>query len=169
MYTVSNLKLLIDKQEEIDAIYQNCKELKKTTVTPKMNAEVDILFDAINKRLVEQGFTVTMTPTGLLANYKEAVVNIDKHSKDLEECFFINFNNYAEDRLSIILDIKHNNNAQKNSNHEDGFSEFLLQMSDKLNNAKNLQDACRVANLIYKSQNNVTFYSAEEVVNYYFK
>ncbi|MGN4123449.1 hypothetical protein ACMGD3_00130 [Lysinibacillus sphaericus] len=169
MYTVSNFKLLVDKQEEIDAIYQNCEELKKTTVTPKMNSEVDKLVDAINKRLVERGFTVTLTSTGLIANYKEAVVNVDKHSKDLEECFFINFNNYAEDRLSMILDIKQTNNAQTKSNYLDGFAEFLHQMSDKLNNAKNLQDACRVANLIYKTQNNVTFYSAEEVVNYYFK
>ncbi|MET4562665.1 hypothetical protein [Lysinibacillus parviboronicapiens] len=169
MYTVSNLKLLIDKQEEIDAIYKNCEDLKKTTVSPKMTSEVDKFLDAVNKRLVESGFTVTLTQTGLIAKYKEATVNVDKHSKDLEECFFINFNNFAEDRLSIILDIKHNKNAQTNSNYMDGFSEFLEQMSDKLNYAKNLQDACRVANVIYRTQNNVTFYSAEEVVNYYFK
>ncbi len=93
-------------------------------------------------------------------------INIQKTWKNV---FFINFNNFAEDRLSIILDIKHNKNAQTNSNYMDGFSEFLEQMSDKLNYAKNLQDACRVANVIYRTQNNVTFYSAEEVVNYYFK
>ncbi len=56
-----------------------------------MTSEVDKFLDAVNKRLVESGFTVTLTQTGLIAKYKEATVNVDKHSKDLEECFFYKF------------------------------------------------------------------------------
>ena len=49
VYSISNFKLLVDNQAEIDTIHQNCDHLIQTTVTPKMDEEVNTLLDAINK------------------------------------------------------------------------------------------------------------------------
>ncbi|MGE7674188.1 hypothetical protein ACQKMV_11495 [Lysinibacillus sp. NPDC094403] len=168
MYSISNFKLLVDKQAEIDTIHQNCDNLIQTTVTPKMDAEVNKLLDAIKKKLTEQCFTITVTSTGLIAQYSEAVINIDKHSKDLEECFFINLNSYAEDQVSIVLDIS-NTMMPKISNNLDGYAEIIEQMTDTLKYAKSLEKACTSPKFIYKTQSNIIFHSAEEVVNYYFQ
>ncbi|MGE7688390.1 hypothetical protein ACQKMI_04175 [Lysinibacillus sp. NPDC097214] len=168
MYSISNFKLLVEKQAEIDTIHQNCDNLMQTTVTPKMDAEVNTLLDAINKKLTEQGFTITMTSTGLIANYNEAVINVDKHSKDLEECFFINLNSYAEDQVSIVLDVS-DTMMPKISNNIDGYSEIIEQMTDTLKYAKSLEKACTSPTFIYKTQSNIIFHSAEEVVNHYFQ
>ncbi len=168
MYSISNFKLLVDKQGEIDTIYQNCDNLMQSTVTPKMDAEVHILLDAISKKLTEQGFTITETSTGLIAKYNEAVINVDQHSKDLEECFFINLNSYAEDQVSIVLDVS-DTMMPKISNNLDGYSEIIEQMTDTLKYAKSLEKACTSPKFIYKTQSNIIFHSAEEVVNYYFQ
>jgi len=168
VYSISNFKLLVDKQGEIDTIYQNCDNLMQSTVTPKMDAEVHILLDAISKKLTEQGFTITETSTGLIAKYNEAVINVDQHSKDLEECFFINLNSYAEDQVSIVLDVS-DTMMPKISNNLDGYSEIIEQMTDTLKYAKSLEKACTSPKFIYKTQSNIIFHSAEEVVNYYFQ
>ncbi|MFJ3390763.1 MULTISPECIES: hypothetical protein [Lysinibacillus] len=168
MYSISNFKLLVDNQAEIDTIHQNCDNLIQKTVTPKMDAEVNTLLDAINKKLTEQGFTITVTSTGLIAKYSEAVINVDKHSKDLEECFFINLNNFAEDQVSIVLDVS-DIMMPKISNNLDGYSEIIEQMTDTLKYAKSLEKACTSPKFIYKTQSNIIFHSAEEVVNYYFQ
>ena len=76
-----------------------------------------------------------MTSTGLIAKYSEAVINVDKHSKDLEECFFINLNNFAEDQVSIVLDVS-DIMMPKISNNLDGYSEIIEQMTDTLKYAK---------------------------------
>ncbi|MFJ5565019.1 hypothetical protein [Lysinibacillus xylanilyticus] len=168
MYSLSNFKLLVDKQAEIDTIHQNCDNLMQSTVTPKMDAEVNTLLDAINKKLTEQGFTITVTSTGLIAKYSEAVINVDKHSKSLEECFFINLNSFAEDQVSIILDIS-DTMMPKISNNLDGYTEIIEQMTDTLKYAKSLEKACTEPKFIYRTQSNIVFHSAEEVVNYYFQ
>lgn len=168
MYSMSNFKVLVDKQAEIDTIYQNCDDLIQTTVTPKMDEEANKLLDAMDKKLTEQGFTITKTSTGFIAKYQEAVINIDKYSKNLEECFFINLNNYAEDQVSIVLDITHSM-MPKISNNLDGYSEIIEQMTDKLKKAKSLEKACTSPKFIYKTQSNTVFQSAEEVVDYYFQ
>ncbi len=168
MYSLSNFKLLVDKQAEIDTIHQNCDSLIQSSVTPKMDAEVNTLLDAINKKLTEQGFTITVTSTGLIAKYSEAVINVDKHSKSLEECFFINLNNFAEDQVSIILDIS-DSMMPKISNNLDGYTEIIEQMTDTLKYAKSLEKACTEPKFIYRTQSNKVFHSAEEVVNYYFQ
>ncbi|KOS60185.1 hypothetical protein FJQ98_10930 [Lysinibacillus agricola] len=168
MYSISNFKLLVDKQTEIDTTHQNCDQLIQTTVTPLMDTEVNKLLDAINKKLTEQGFTITVTSTGLIAKYSEAVINVDKHSKDLEECFFINLNNFAEDQVSIVLDIS-NSMMPKISNNLDGYTEIIEQMTDTLKQARSLEKACTSPKFIYKTQNNTIFNSADEVVNYYFQ
>ena len=36
-----NFKLLVEKQTEIDTIYQKCNDLIQSTVTPKLDAEVE--------------------------------------------------------------------------------------------------------------------------------
>ncbi|MGE7926542.1 hypothetical protein [Lysinibacillus xylanilyticus] len=168
MYSLSNFKLLVDKQAEIDTIHQNCDNLMQSTVTPKMDAEVNTLLDAINKKLTEQGFTITVTSTGLIAKYSEAVINVDKHSKSLEECFFINLNSFSEDQVSIILDVS-DTMMPKISNNLDGYTEIIEQMTDKLKYAKSLEKACTEPKFIYRTQSNIVFHSAEEVVNYYFQ
>ncbi|MFJ7732919.1 hypothetical protein ACIQXF_13595 [Lysinibacillus sp. NPDC097231] len=169
MYSLSNFKILVEKQKEIDNIHQNCDHLMQTTVTPKMNAEVNNLLDAINKKLTEQGFSITETSTGLIAKYGEsAVINVDKHSKNLEECFFINLNNYAEDQVAIVLDIT-DSMMSKISNNLDGYSDIIDQMTDTLKQAKSLEKACTSPKFIYKTQNNIIFQSADEVVDYYFQ
>ncbi|MFJ7981552.1 hypothetical protein ACIQ1D_14840 [Lysinibacillus xylanilyticus] len=168
MYSLSNFKLLVDKQAEIDTIHQNCDNLMQSTVTPKMDAEVNTLLDAINKKLTEQGFTITVTSTGLIAKYSEAVINVDKHSKSLEECFFINLNSFSEDQVSIILDVS-DTMMSKISNNLDGYTEIIEQMTDKLKYAKSLEKACTTPKFIYRTQSNIVFHSAEEVVNYYFQ
>ncbi|KMY32634.1 hypothetical protein ACZ11_11060 [Lysinibacillus xylanilyticus] len=168
MYSLSNFKLLVDKQAEIDTIHQNCDNLMQSTVTPKMDAEVNTLLDAINKKLTEQGFTITVTSTGLIAKYSESVINVDKHSKSLEECFFINLNSFAEDQVSIILDIS-DTMMPKISNNLDGYTEIIEQMTDTLKYAKSLEKACTEPKFIYRTQSNIVFHSAEEVVNYYFQ
>ncbi|MFJ8513507.1 hypothetical protein [Lysinibacillus xylanilyticus] len=168
MYSLTNFKLLVDKQAEIDTIHQNCDNLMQSTVTPKMDAEVNTLLDAINKKLTEQGFTITVTSTGLIAKYSEAVINVDKHSKSLEECFFINLNSFAEDQVSIILDVS-DTMMPKISNNLDGYTEIIEQMTDTLKYAKSLEKACTEPKFIYRTQSNIVFHSAEEVVNYYFQ
>ncbi len=50
MYSMSNFKLLVEKQAEIDTIYQNCDDLIQSTVTPKMDEEVNKLLDAMDKK-----------------------------------------------------------------------------------------------------------------------
>ncbi|MFJ7666317.1 hypothetical protein ACIQXI_04375 [Lysinibacillus sp. NPDC097195] len=169
MYSLSNFKLLVEKQMEIDTIYQNCYELKKTTVAPKIASEVQQFFTSVITHLEQHGFTVTMASSKLIAQYKQAQITIDKHSKDLEECIFINLNNYVEDQLSIMLDIESQQLDQHNSTHLDGFSSIIEQINGKLNHAKNLQNACQAAKLIYKNNENNIFHSADEVVNFYFK
>jgi len=169
MYSLSNFKLLVEKQAEIDTIYQNCNELKKTTVAPKIASEVQQFFACCIYQLEQQGFTVTTTSSNLTAQYKEAYIKIDKHPKDLEECIFINLNNYIEDQLSIMLDIESQQFDQMTSTNLDGFSTIIEQVNDKLNHAKNLQSACQMAKLIYKNNDNKIFHCADDVVNYYFK
>ena len=165
---MSNFKLLVEKQAEIDTIYQNCDTLIQNNVTPKLDAEVNTFLDSINKKLTEQGFTITETSTGLIANYNEAVINVDKSSKNLEECFFINLNNYAEDQVSIVLDIS-DSKMTKISNNLDGYSEIIEQMTDTLKQAKSLEEACTSPKFIYKTKNNIVLTSADEAVNYYFQ
>lgn len=170
MFSLSNFKLLVEKQEEIDAMYQNCEELKKSTIAPKISSEVDHFFDCIKNHLESQGFMVTVTTSKLKAQYKQAFITIDKHSKDLEECIFINLNNYVEDQLSIMLD--NDNDTQQSqqisTNNQDDFSSVIDQVNDKLQRAKNLQNACRAAKLIYKNKQNKIFLSAQEAINFYF-
>ena len=165
---MSNFKLLVEKQAEIDTIYQNCDTLIQNTVTPKLDAEVNTFLDSINKKLTEQGFTITVTSTGLIANYNEAVINVDKSSKNLEECFFINLNNYVEDQVSIKLDIS-DSMLPKISNNLDGYSDMIEQMTDTLKQAKSLEKACTSPKFIYKTKNNIVLNSADEAVNYYFQ
>lgn len=110
-----------------------------------------------------------MSSSKLIAEYKEAFINIDKHSKDIEECIFINLNNYVEDQLSIMLDIEYQQFEQIITYNLDGFSTVIEQVNEKLNQAKNFQDACKAAKLIYKNNQNDIFHSADEAVNYYFK
>lgn len=50
VYSMSNFKLLVEKQAEIDTIYQNCDDLIQSTVTPKMDEEVNKLLDAMDKK-----------------------------------------------------------------------------------------------------------------------
>ncbi|MGY3189903.1 hypothetical protein ACVWXS_004635 [Lysinibacillus sp. TE18511] len=168
MYSMSNFKLLVEKQAEIDTIYQNCDTLIQNNVTPKLDAEVNTFLDSINKKLTEQGFTITVTSTGLIANYNEAVINVDKSSKNLEECFFINLNNYVEDQVSIKLDIS-DSMLPKISNNLDGYSDMIEQMTDTLKQAKSLEKACTSPKFIYKTKNNIVLNSADEAVNYYFQ
>ncbi|WP_175401815.1 MULTISPECIES: hypothetical protein [Lysinibacillus] len=165
---MSNFKLLVEKQAEIDTIYQNCDTLIQNNVTPKLDAEVNTFLDSINKKLTEQGFTITVTSTGLIANYNEAVINVDKSSKNLEECFFINLNNYVEDQVSIKLDIS-DSMLPKISNNLDGYSDMIEQMTDTLKQAKSLEKACTSPKFIYKTKNNIVLNSADEAVNYYFQ
>ncbi|MEX3745485.1 MULTISPECIES: hypothetical protein [Lysinibacillus] len=165
---MSNFKLLVEKQAEIDTIYQNCDTLIQNNVTPKLDAEVNTFLDSINKKLTEQGFTITVTSTGLIANYNEAVINVDKSSKNLEECFFINLNNYVEDQVSIVLDIS-DSMLPKISNNLDGYSDMIEQMTDTLKQAKSLEKACTSPKFIYKTKNNMVLNSADEAVNYYFQ
>lgn len=165
---MSNFKLLVEKQAEIDTIYQNCDTLIQNNVTPKLDAEVNTFLDSINKKLTEQGFTITVTSTGLIANYNEAVINVDKSSKNLEECFFINLNNYVEDQVSIKLDIS-DAMMPKISNNLDGYSDMIEQMTDTLKQAKSLEKACTSPKFIYKTKNNIVLNSADEAVNYYFQ
>ena len=169
MYSLSNFKLLVEKKKEIDAIYQQCDELKKTTVTPKISEEVDRFYTCCKTHLEQQGFKVTLSSSKLIAEYKEAFINIDKHSKDIEECIFINLNNYVQDQLSIMLDIEYQQFEQIITYNLDGFSTVIEQVNEKLNQAKNFQDACKAAKLIYKNNQNDIFHSADEAVNYYFK
>lgn len=168
MYSMSNFKLLVEKQAEIDTIYQNCDTLIQNNVTPKLDAEVNTFLDSINKKLTEQGFTITVTSTGLIANYNEAVINVDKSAKNLEECFFINLNNYVEDQVSIVLDIS-DSMLPKISNNLDGYSDMIEQMTDTLKQAKSLEKACTSPKFIYKTKNNMVLNSADEAVNYYFQ
>ncbi|MGE7943114.1 hypothetical protein ACQKNB_13590 [Lysinibacillus xylanilyticus] len=165
---MSNFKLLVEKQAEIDTTYQNCDTLIQNNVTPKLDAEVNTFLDSINKKLTEQGFTITVTSTGLIANYNEAVINVDKSSKNLEECFFINLNNYVEDQVSIVLDIS-DSMVPKISNNLDGYSDIIEQMTDTLKQAKSLEKACTSPKFIYKTKNNIVLNSADEAVNYYFQ
>lgn len=165
---MSNFKLLVEKQAEIDTIYQNCDTLIQNNVTPKLDAEVNTFLDSINKKLTEQGFTITVTSTGLIANYNEAVINVDKSSKSLEECFFINLNSYVEDQVSIVLDIS-DSMLPKISNNLDGYSDMIEQMTDTLKQAKSLEKACTSPKFIYKTKNNMVLNSADEAVNYYFQ
>ncbi|WP_223555776.1 hypothetical protein [Lysinibacillus sphaericus] len=165
---MSNFKLLVEKQAEIDTIYQNCDTLIQNNVSPKLDAEVNTFLDSINKKLTEQGFTITVTSTGLIANYNEAVINVDKSSKNLEECFFINLNNYVEDQVSIKLDIS-DSMLPKISNNLDGYSDMIEQMTDTLKQAKSLEKACTSPKFIYKTKNNIVLNSADEAVNYYFQ
>lgn len=165
---MSNFKLLVEKQAEIDTTYQNCDTLIQNNVTPKLDAEVNTFLDSINKKLTEQGFTITVTSTGLIANYNEAVINVDKSSKNLEECFFINLNNYVEDQVSIVLDIS-DSMLPKISNNLDGYSDMIEQMTDTLKQAKSLEKACTSPKFIYKTKNNIVLNSADEAVNYYFQ
>ncbi|MGA3600167.1 hypothetical protein [Lysinibacillus agricola] len=165
---MSNFKLLVEKQAEIDTIYQNCDTLIQNNVTPKLDAEVNTFLDSINKKLTEQGFTITVTSTGLIANYNEAVINVDKSSKNLEECFFINLNSYVEDQVSIVLDIS-DSMLPKISNNLDGYSDMIEQMTDTLKQAKSLEKACTSPKFIYKTKNNIVLNSADEAVNYYFQ
>jgi len=165
---MSNFKLLVEKQAEIDTIYQNCDTLIQNNVTPKLDAEVNTFLDSINKKLTEQGFIITVTSTGLIANYNEAVINVDKSSKNLEECFFINLNNYVEDQVSIVLDIS-DSMLPKISNNLDGYSDMIEQMTDTLKQAKSLEKACTSPKFIYKTKNNMVLNSADEAVNYYFQ
>ncbi|MFJ8459478.1 hypothetical protein [Lysinibacillus xylanilyticus] len=165
---MSNFKLLVEKQAEIDTIYQNCDTLIQNNVTPKLDAEVNTFLDSINKKLTEQGFTITVTSTGLIANYNEAVINVDKSSKNLEECFFINLNSYVEDQVSIVLDIS-DSMLPKISNNLDGYSDMIEQMTDTLKQAKSLEKACTSPKFIYKTKNNMVLNSADEAVNYYFQ
>lgn len=87
MYSMSNFKLLVEKQAEIDTIYQRCDDLIEKTVTPQLDEKVEQFLKMVEQHLTKQGFKVTNTSTGVIANYQEAVINVDKHSKHLEECF----------------------------------------------------------------------------------
>ncbi|WP_341302668.1 hypothetical protein MHB44_10195 [Lysinibacillus sp. FSL H8-0500] len=168
MYSIANFKILVDKQAEIDAIYQQCTQIIESTVTPKLHAEVDRLLKLIEDKLSKQGFTVTKTSTGLIANYQEATINVDKHSKNLEEWFFINLNSFAEDQVGLVLDISPIM-MPKISNQLDGYTDIIEQMTDTLKQAKSLQKACTNPTFIYKTQNNKVFQSAQDVVDYYFQ
>lgn len=132
---MSNFKILVDKQAEIDTIYQKCDDLIQSTVRPKLDAEVEQFLSLVEQHLTQQGFTIKKTSTGLIANFQEAVINVDKHSKHLEECFFINLNSYAEDQVSIVLDISPIM-LPKISNQLDGYTDIIEQMTDKLKQAK---------------------------------
>ncbi|XRD26555.1 hypothetical protein AABM34_09730 [Lysinibacillus fusiformis] len=63
MYSMSNFKILVEKQTEIDTIYQNCDDLIQSTVTPKLDAEVDQFLQLVEQHLTEQGFNITQTST----------------------------------------------------------------------------------------------------------
>ncbi|GLC88856.1 hypothetical protein [Lysinibacillus piscis] len=167
MYALTNFKYLVDKQAEIDALYRQCDDLIQTTVTPQLEAETQQFLDSIDQKLTEQDFTITRTSTGLIANYQEAVINVDKHSKHLEECFFINLNSYAEDQISIVLTIKQVKVA-KISQDVDGYAEVMEQMMDKLQQAKSLYNACKEPTFNYKTQGGIIFHSYDEVIAYYF-
>lgn len=168
MYSMSNFKILVEKQTEIDTIYQNCDDLIQSTVTPKLDAEVDRFLQLVEQHLTEQGFNITQTSTGLIAHFHKAVINIDKHSKHLEQCFFINLNSYAEDQVSIVLDISPIM-LPKISNQLDGYTDIIEQMTDKLKQAKSLEKACTNPKFLYKTQSNKVFQSAQEVVEHYFQ
>ena len=47
---------------------------------------------------------MTVTSSKITAHYKKAFITIDKHSKDLEECIFINLNN-QEDLKKFINEV----------------------------------------------------------------
>ncbi len=168
MYSMSNFKILVDKQAEIDTIYQKCDDLIQSTVRPKLDAEVEQFLSLVEQHLTQQGFTIKKTSTGLIANFQEAVINVDKHSKHLEECFFINLNSYAEDQVSIVLDISPIM-LPKISNQLDGYTDIIEQMTDKLKQAKSLEKACNQPTFLYKTQSNKVFHSAQQVVDYYFQ
>ncbi len=168
MYSMSNFKLLVEKQSEIDTIYQKCNDLIQSTVTPKLDEEVEQFLKLVEQHLTQQGFTITNTSTGLIANYQEAVINVDKHSKHLEECFFINLNSYAEDQVSIVLDISPTM-LPKISNQLDGYTDIIEQMTDKLKQAKSLEKACTNPKFLYKTQSNKVFHTPQEVLDYYFQ
>ncbi|MEK5231839.1 hypothetical protein MHB42_08680 [Lysinibacillus sp. FSL K6-0232] len=168
MYSIANFKILVDKQAEIDAIYQQCTQLIESTVTPKLHVEAERLLKLMEDRLSKQGFTVTKTSTGLIANYQEATVNVDQHSKNLEEWFYINLNSYAEDQVGIVLDIAPIM-LSKISNQLDGYTDIIEQMTDTLKQAKSLYKACTNPTFIYKTQDNKVFQSVQDVVDYYFQ
>jgi len=46
---MSNFKLLVEKQTEIDTIYQKCNDLIKSNVTPKLDAEVEQMTDKLKQ------------------------------------------------------------------------------------------------------------------------
>ncbi|WP_230874937.1 hypothetical protein [Lysinibacillus cavernae] len=165
---MSNFKLLVEKQAEIDTIYQKCDDLIQSTVTPKLDEEVGQFLKLVEQHLTKQGFTITNTSTGIVANYQEAVINVDKHSKHLEEWFFFNLNSYAEDQVAIVLDISPMM-LPKISNQLDGYTDIIEQMTDKLKQAKSLEKACTDPKFIYKTQSNKIFQAAQEVVDYYFQ
>ncbi|WP_338653895.1 hypothetical protein [Lysinibacillus sp. Y5S-8] len=165
---MSNFKLLVEKQAEIDTIYQRCDDLIEKTVTPQLDEKVEQFLKMVEQHLTKQGFKVTNTSTGVIANYQEAVINVDKHSKHLEECFFINLNSYAEDQVSIVLDMSPMM-LPKISNQLDGYTDIIEQMTDKLKQAKSLEKACTNPTFLYKTQSNKVFHSAQEVLDYYFQ
>ncbi|WCH50019.1 hypothetical protein [Lysinibacillus sp. OF-1] len=165
---MSNFKLLVEKQAEIDTIYQRCDDLIEKTVTPQLDEKVEQFLKMVEQHLTKQGFKVTNTSTGVIANYQEAVINVDKHSKHLEECFFINLNSYAEDQVSIVLNISPTM-LPKISNQLDGYTDIIEQMTDKLKQAKSLEKACTNPTFLYKTQSNKIFHSAQEVLDYYFQ
>ncbi len=168
MYSMSNFKLLVEKQAEIDTIYQRCDDLIEKTVTPQLDEKVEQFLKMVEQHLTKQGFKVTNTSTGVIANYQEAVINVDKHSKHLEECFFINLNSYAEDQVSIVLDMSPMM-LPKISNQLDGYTDIIEQMTDKLKQAKSLEKACTNPTFLYRTQSNKVFHSAQEVLDYYFQ
>jgi hypothetical protein len=168
VYSMSNFKLLVEKQAEIDTIYQRCDDLIEKTVTPQLDEKVEQFLKMVEQHLTKQGFKVTNTSTGVIANYQEAVINVDKHSKHLEECFFINLNSYAEDQVSIVLNISPTM-LPKISNQLDGYTDIIEQMTDKLKQAKSLEKACTNPTFLYKTQSNKVFHSAQEVLDYYFQ
>jgi len=165
---MSNFKLLVEKQAEIDTIYQRCDDLIEKTVTPQLDEKVEQFLKMVEQHLTKQGFKVTNTSTGVIANYQEAVINVDKHSKHLEECFFINLNSYAEDQVSIVLDMSPMM-LPKISNQLDGYTDIIEQMTDKLKQAKSLEKACTNPTFLYRTQSNKVFHSAQEVLDYYFQ
>lgn len=81
---------------------------------------------------------------------------------------FINLNSYAEDQVSIVLNISPTM-LPKISNQLDGYTDIIEQMTDKLKQAKSLEKACTNPTFLYKTQSNKVFHSAQEVLDYYFQ
>lgn len=81
---------------------------------------------------------------------------------------FINLNSYAEDQVSIVLDISPTM-LPKISNRLDGYTDIIEQMTDKLKQAKSLEKACTNPKFLYKTQSNKVFHTPQEVLDYYFQ